>query len=221
MNDNHKHHSRLDLEEIWDQVPPDYYQNGIKRNFLQYFWHTRKLKSIIDIVDIEPNNILDVGCASGWFLSEISLVYPKAKCTGVDVYKKAIDYGKKTYKKLKLVQADAHNLPFKKNSFDLVICTEVLEHVVDPEKVLGEIKRVLTNDGIAIVEMDSGNFLFKAVWYLWTNARNGVWHHSHIYQFNAKKLERMIEKNGFAIAQKKSFNFSMAVAFNLKLKNKI
>ena len=94
MNDNHKHHSRLDLEEIWDQVPPDYYQNGIKRNFLQYFWHTRKLKSIIDIVDIEPNNILDVGCASGWFLSEISLVYPKAKCTGVDVYKKAIDYGR-------------------------------------------------------------------------------------------------------------------------------
>jgi len=70
---------------------------------------------------------------------------------------------KKRYKELKLIRADAHNLPFKNNSFDLVICTEVLEHVVNPEKVLGEIKRVLTNDGIAIVEMDSGNFIFKIV----------------------------------------------------------
>lgn len=216
--DNNPHDLTLHLEEIWDQVPQDYYQNGIKRNFLQYLWHTRKLKSVVDLVDIVPNNILDVGCASGWFLSEIFLVYPKANCVGVDVYKKAIDYGKKRYKELKLVQADAHNLPFKNDSFDLVICTEVLEHVVDPEKVLGEIKRVLSNDGIAIVEMDSGNFLFKVVWYLWTNVRNGVWHHSHIYPFDAKKLEGMIKKSGFTIAQKKSFNFSMAVAFSLKVK---
>lgn len=218
MNNNHNHHSRLNLEEIWDQVPPDYYQNGIKGNLLQRLWHTRKLKSVIDLVDIEPDNILDVGCASGWFLSEISLTFPKANCVGVDVYKKAIDYGKKRYKELELIQADGHNLPFKNNSFDLVICTEVLEHVVDPEKVLAEVKRVLSNDGIAIVEMDSGNFLFKAVWYLWTNVRNGVWHHSHIYPFDAKKLEKMIIKSGFTIARKKSFNFSMAVAFNLKVK---
>lgn len=135
MNNNHNHHSKLDLGEIWDQVPPDYYKNSIKGNLLQRLWHTRKLKSVID-----------------------------------------------------------------------------------PEKVLREIKRVLANDGIAIIKMDSGNFLFKVVWYLWTNVRNGVWHHSHIYPFDAKKLERMIVKNGFTIAQKKTFNFSMAVAFNLKIK---
>jgi len=101
MRNNHSHHSRLDLEEIWDQVPPDYYQNGIKRNFLQRLWHTRKLKSVIDLVDIEPDNILDVGCASGWFLYEISLVYSKANCVGVDVYEKAIDYGKKKIQRIK------------------------------------------------------------------------------------------------------------------------
>jgi len=47
--------------------------------------------------------------------------------------------------------ADAHSLPFKEESFSQIICTEVLEHVESPIKVLKEIKRVMRKDGIALV----------------------------------------------------------------------
>ncbi len=45
------------------------------------------------------------------------------------------------------VIGDAHCLPFRSESFDIVLCTEVLEHVVDPTRVIGEIKRVLRTSG--------------------------------------------------------------------------
>ena len=218
MRDNRNHYSGLNLEEIWDQVPPDYYQRSVEANFLQRVWHTRRLKMAIKLMDGEknkPKNVLDVGCASGWFLSELALRYPKASYAGVDVHKKAIDYGKKRYKNLKLICADAHSLPFPNESFDVVICTSVLEHVKNPQKVLREIKRVLTKDGIAIIEMDSGNLLFRAIWYWWTHLRHGVWRDSHIHAFNTKKLEDMIKNSGFIISQKKVFNYSMAVIFKL------
>ena len=214
----HKH-SKADLEDIWHEVPPDYYQNGVKRNLLQWMWHSGKVKkitSLIKSVNEKPKNILDVGCASGWFLSQIHLFFPNTDCTGIDVYTDAIKYGKSLYKHLKLFAGDGHTLPFKKNSFDIVICNEVLEHVVDPEKVLQEIKRVLSANGYAVIEMDTGNFLFRFVWYFWTHARHGVWEHAHIQVFNTRILENLIRENGFTIIKKNVFNNSMAVAFLVK-----
>ena len=57
---------------------------------------------------------------------------------------------KQCYFFLPLVQALAENLPFTQ-AFDTVIAAEVLEHVLDPEKVLAEIYRVLKPGGNIIV----------------------------------------------------------------------
>lgn len=206
------------LEEVWHQVPPDYYQRGTEENILQKIWHTRKLHAVLELIKKSgktPKSILDVGCASGWFLSKIAERYPDADCTGIDVYKEAIDYGKKEYKNLRLRYHDGHKIPFRDGSFDLIICTEVLEHVVDPGKVLEEIKRVQSRDGFSVIEMDTGNLLFRIVWYWWTHLRNGVWKDAHIQVFNTERLETMILDAGFSITEKKLFTFNMAVAFLL------
>jgi ubiquinone/menaquinone biosynthesis C-methylase UbiE len=203
-------------KELLSQVPPDYYQKGIRTNFLQRLWHRGKLNAVLSMIENNPTNVLDVGCASGWFLSNLKKKYPNSKCVGVDKYKDAIVYGNKKYKNLKLVYADAHKLPFKSKTFDLVICTEVLEHVEDPKTVVREIERVLVKKGSAVVEMDSGNILFRAAWYWWTNIRRGVWRDSHIHAFNSTKLEKLLKSSKLNIEEKKTFNFTMGVAFLLK-----
>lgn len=53
--------------------------------------------------------------------------------------------------------ADAHELPFKDNSYEIVICREVLEHVKDPKKVLSELHRVLVPGGVLLL---STRFIF-------------------------------------------------------------
>jgi ubiquinone/menaquinone biosynthesis C-methylase UbiE len=205
-------------DSILHQVPPDYYQKGVKNNLLQRIWHTNKLRNVLDLIKYNPEHILDVGCASGWFISQVNKRFPKAKCVGLDAYKKAIIYGRKKYKSIKFIQADAHNLPFADSSFDLIVCTEVLEHVLEPKGVLGEMRRVLKRQGAAIIEMDTGNLLFNTIWYVWTNLKGKVWRDAHVHKFNSVKLEKMIENSGFIVEKKELFNFGMAAVFYARKK---
>lgn len=216
-----KNHDKS-FEEIWHQVPPDYYQRGIEKNILQRIWHKNKLKYVVWAIrsqNKDPRNILDVGCASGWFLSELKEEFKKADAFGIDVYGKAIDYGKKKYKNVSLRKADAHKIPFQSNTFDIIVCCEVLEHVENPDQVIKEMKRVLGRNGVLVVEIDTGNWLFKLVWYFWTNLRKGVWRDAHIYLFNIEKLQKLFRSNGFKIKTTSFFNLSMAVVFTLKKNN--
>lgn len=210
INDLHNH--------IIEQVPPDYYQSGVKNNFFQRTWHTKKLQAVLSQISEQPYNVLDVGCASGWFLSQIHKKYPKANCYGVDIYEDAITYGKKKYPKISFYVADAHKLPFKSGTFDLVICTEVLEHVDDPKRVVLEIRRVLKKNGQAIIELDSGSLLFSIVWFLWGLSRGSVWHHAHLHSFTVKKLGKLLLRSGFVVNSKKQFNLGMAMVFRVSKK---
>jgi ubiquinone/menaquinone biosynthesis C-methylase UbiE len=201
------------LAEIWAQVPPDYYDRGVAQNPLQKLWHTRKLRHVINLLPPQTKKILDVGCSSALLTAEVAKQLPKSKVFGVDSYKKAIDFAKTKYPHLKLIVADAHRLPFKDKTFDLVICTETLEHVTDPKKSLLEIGRVLKKGGRGIISMDSGSLLFRTVWFFWTKTKGKVWEDAHLHEFNARALEDLIKEAGFKINKKIYSHLGMAVTF--------
>lgn len=217
-NQFEKHKSeKIKLERIWVQVPPDYYQKGVATNFFQKLWHHNKLLIVCSLIaKSKPRKILDVGCASGWFLSQIKQSFPEIECYGVDPYTQAINYGLKLYPAMHLTIADGHKLPFPNDFFDLVICAEVLEHVVNPNLVITEIKRVMEKNGKAVIEMDSGSFLFKLIWRFWNLFVGRVWKKAHLHLFDCNKLENLIIRSGFQIVTKKTFNFGMAVVFEVK-----
>lgn len=205
-----------DLNKIWRQVPVDYYDEGIKTNLLQKIWHTYKLRTFKKIVkDRKINSILDVGCASGMLTNEISKTFLKSKIYGVDIYEDALVFARKKYPSVNFIVADAHKLPFKTNTFDLTVCYETIEHVVDPLKVLEEIRRVTKKGGISILAMDSGSLLFRIVWFLWENSKGRVWKGAHLHPFTHRQLENIIKKSGFSIKQKYFSHLGMEVIFLL------
>lgn len=209
--------TKKDLKKIWAQVPPDYYQKRINKNFLQRYWHTQKILTLKKLLGRKSfKKILDDGCASGAMANEISKIFPKAKITGIDVYDKAIKFGKTNYPHINLMVADAHKLPFKNKTFDLIVCYETIEHVVDPVKVLQEIKRVLKSSGTAIVAMDSGNTTFRIVWWVWEKTAGKVWQNAHLHPFRHQELEKVIKKAGLKIVKKHFSHFGMEVSFVVK-----
>lgn len=206
-----------DLIKIWQQVPPDYYDKGIAKNLFQRIWHTHKLAVFKKVVhSYNFPKILDVGCASGTLTHQISLIFPNSKVYGVDIYKKTLILGKKKYPHINFIHADAHQLPFGSNWFDLVVSYETIEHVLDPEKMLKELRRVVKKKGLVIVAMDSGSLLFKLVWWFWEKSKGKVWKGAHLHPYTHTQLERIIKDAKFRILEKRFSHLGMEVIFVLK-----
>jgi len=100
------------------------------------------LESLCQIVANSDFSLIDLGCADGWLLDELKNLSQAFFYVGIDISLANI-------KKAKLketgnwVLCDAENLPFKNNVFDVLLCSEVLEHLLHPEKCLKEASRVI------------------------------------------------------------------------------
>ena len=87
------------------------------------------------------NSIIDIGCGEGFIINCLN----RPDITGVDISKKALNIAKQKNPECNFCTGSVYDLSFKKNSFDLVLATEVLEHLENPEKALQEIKRISKN----------------------------------------------------------------------------
>lgn len=109
----------------------------------------RKLKIILDLVNkINPEIILDVGCGGGIFVRELK---EKFKIFGCDISIDLLLNIPKDNLKNNFLASRAENLPFKDETINLVICSELLEHTKELELSLEEISRVLKKNGHLII----------------------------------------------------------------------
>ena len=109
---------------------------------------TKTLSDFFGKEKIKNLKILDVGASTG--IIDNILAKSFKEVIGTDIDKEAIVFAKKSFKKknLKFKVEDAMKLTFKDNSFDVVICTHVYEHVPNPKKLFSEIYRVLKPGGV-------------------------------------------------------------------------
>ncbi|MGJ8562046.1 MAG: class I SAM-dependent methyltransferase [Alphaproteobacteria bacterium] len=98
--------------------------------------------------DIVGTSLCDVGCGTGYLLNKIKSARPDVKnFTGVDFViddagaLSGIDY----------VAAKIEDLPFEDNAFDTVICTHVIEHVLDYRAAIAELRRITAKRLIIVV----------------------------------------------------------------------
>lgn len=91
--------------------------------------------------------VLDIACGTGYALSLLS----PAECYGIDIASEMIAVAKEKYPQISFQEANARTLPFKKNFFDVILCTEALHHLEHVEDVFKELKRVLKKDGKIII----------------------------------------------------------------------
>lgn len=92
--------------------------------------------------DARPASVLEVGCGQGWLLARLADALPDARLAGMDIREDAVAYARSLVPRADLRVADGARLPYGDGEFDLVICSEVLEHVDEPAAVLAEIRRV-------------------------------------------------------------------------------
>ena len=149
--------------EVFTNVAKKYdLMNDVMSLGIHRIWKT----ALIDW--LSPKNgqeLLDVAGGTGDIAFRLLKRAPKSRVTVLDMTEKMLVEGKRRAEAHKFKEnidwicADAMKLPFKENSFDVVICNHVLEHVEDYKKVMSELCRVMKvgSWGIFQVPIDINN----------------------------------------------------------------
>lgn len=114
--------------------------SGTAKVYSSKDYHRLKTTKIFKKFVREGDSVLDVGCATGGFY-EIARK-SKISYTGIDITHESISEAKRKYPTVTFLEGDIRNLPFKDNSFDMVVCWDVLVHVVEYRLALQELCRV-------------------------------------------------------------------------------
>jgi len=111
--------------------------------------------------DWNGKTVLDLGCAGG-FMAE-ALDDRGAKVTGIDPASQAIEAARQhaVGRKIKFDVGVGENLPYSDQSFDIVVCVDVLEHVQDLRQVTQEVSRVMKPGGLFCFDTINRNLLSR------------------------------------------------------------
>ena len=175
---------------VYERVTP----STTNSRYLVLTFLSSKMKEISSRLINEQKGlkILDVGCG----LKPYRSYFGKMMYIGIDKswtveWMKALD-----------VQAIAENIPFKSNSFNIVLCTQVLEHLAFPEQALKEIHRVLKLGGWLIL------------------STHGIWGEGHeivdLWRWTSAGLRKMLGLKGFKVEEVYSMD-SLASLFQFIL----
>jgi len=130
--------------------------NPVRVNYAKNILEQHKINS-------EEVNVLEVGCGGGILTEEIAKM--GFNTTGIDPSEQslniAIKHAKENNLKINYVKGVGEDLQFQNNSFDVVFCCDVLEHVRDLPKVISEISRVLKNGGLFIYDTFNRTIISK------------------------------------------------------------
>ncbi len=138
----------IEKETTKEQVDQDYknYDLTAPEGLREKPWYWNRLGPIFYETPF-GSKVLDVGANGGEFM-EVLKRDRNCEVYGIDVSELCIEEAKK--KGIEVIKANADQIPFPDQTFDVVYLNEVLIHVFDPEKVLREVKRVLKPGGFLL-----------------------------------------------------------------------
>jgi SAM-dependent methyltransferase len=113
------------------------------------------LSRVADWCRVKPGDrVLDFGCFDGWLLRKLRERHA-IEGTGLDISRQALTLARKLDRSgaLTFVHSDGTSLPFETESFDVVVCSEILEHVSDLDAVMAELVRILARGGTLYATM--------------------------------------------------------------------
>lgn len=149
--------------------------------------------------------ILDVGCGDGSACFMYAHQY-KTRIVALDItyhstWKKIKE--KENASSIDFLIADANNLPFQEHSFDVVIMTEVLEHLDDDIKYLMSLNKVLKNNGSLIVTTPNGaritSIISRIVVFLKKTTERKLNYMDHRREYSSFELRKTLSKSGFKL----------------------
>lgn len=167
---------RYELHHWWYRVRRELVHDIL----LNYFGHRTNLR------------LIDIGCGTGALTKELEQY---GECTGIDFSEQAVDFCRaRGVRDVRLGSVEATG--FEANTFDVVLCLDVLEHIPNDTKGIAEIKRILKPGGVAIIFVPVFTFLWSVT--------DELSHHYRRYRL--PELTEKFRTEDFVLLRKSYFN---------------
>jgi 2-polyprenyl-3-methyl-5-hydroxy-6-metoxy-1,4-benzoquinol methylase len=153
-------------------------------------------------------NILDVGCGYGLLSKELKKTYPQLDLYGIEHAKEASHSSQKI---LKLLQSNIEDIvlikhQLKKQKFDIIMFSDVLEHLYDPVGIIKSYQSLLAKDGTIVLTVPNIANIFSRIALLFgyfNYNETGVMDKTHIRFFNRKNLKQLSKESNLKIVSQK------------------
>lgn len=175
----------------------------------------KQLSVLLPHINPAGLKLLDAGTAKGYLMSAAQELGFDAY--GFDISKSAVGTAKKAFPG-KLFCGTLYQAKYKKEEFDVITMTDIIEHLPDNHKFMKEINRILKPNGVVlIITPNSDSFTRKLLRKNWYQYKN-----EHIIYYGKKGLTYLLEKNGFNIilskANAKTFSLDYTYEYLKKYK---
>jgi dolichyl-phosphate beta-glucosyltransferase len=203
-----------EIARFYDGVRGDVRFRAARSLFLpRRIWYARKDGKIVHEVFsrkgaiAKSTEILDVGFGSGNTLEDL-LHLGFLRLTAIDVSKASVNFLKNRNKLIDPIRADAHALPLASDSFDAIICSEVIEHLKRPHECLAEFFRILRNSGIVVMTTPAPSLLWSLIEAVWTHVRREQLEIHHT-MMSGNRLTYLLKCAGFQVRKNSSLNLGL------------
>ncbi len=154
----------------------------------------------------KEDTVLNLGCGNcvqiqRWQFKEM---------VGIDINPKRLEEASKLKQyNLSFILANIESVPIRDRKFDKIIAIDSIEHTINPEKVISEMKRLLKDNGQLMITFPSSHdkweYLFRLAGKLIGHKRTKVaFPDSHQYSFTLKHWKSLMEKGGFTLVKSKA-----------------
>jgi SAM-dependent methyltransferase len=168
-------------------------------------YYDRVRGELLDMIEVAPRNVLDVGCGGGATDAELKRRFPDAAVMGIEAVPAAAERAEARLDRV--IRADAETLDFgaagiTAGTFDLIIVADVLEHMYDPWHVLEKLAAFLAPDGRVLASIPN----VRNLWLLEKIVRGGFDYRdeglldiTHIRFFTLAEMRAMFADTGYEI----------------------
>lgn len=152
-------------------------------------------KELKPFIEFSSSDLLDVGCAYGFYVEESNKHFNKA--IGIDIAAEAVNYGRKELKQ-NLINGDLLSHDFGAQKFDLITMWDTIEHLNEPKKYLQKIHELLNPSGVVVFTTGDISSLVPKI-------RGKKWRMihppTHLHYFSPDSAKHLLESTGFKICK--------------------
>jgi SAM-dependent methyltransferase len=183
--------------EIVLKSPPEYHSANLSKWEYSGALYQRHLRLYLDAMfallqETGARSVLDAGCGEGVVYRAMRKRGFDGEWTGIDVSVDAIDYAKRESPEATWLVGSILDLPFPSKSFDLVLSSQVLEHLDEPQKALQEFVRCTRQWLLISVPYEP---LFR--WFTWLSVRFHLGGDpGHVHHWRPREFRRLLSEVG-------------------------